>query len=42
MNAEKHGMRGFKWQFLKQALKEQEESLEELRENCCVQTERPV
>lgn len=32
LNAEKHGMRGFKWQLLKQALKEQEESLEEVRD----------
>lgn len=33
MNAEKHGMRGFKWQFLRQALKEQEESLEKTARN---------
>lgn len=28
LNAEKHGMRGCKWQFLKQALREQGEFLE--------------
>lgn len=31
MNAEKHGMRGWKWQFLKQALKEQAKILEKVQ-----------
>lgn len=31
LNAEKHGMRGYKWQFLKQALREQDEFLEEFQ-----------
>ncbi len=30
LNAEKHGMRGTKWQFLRQALKNQEEFLEDV------------
>lgn len=31
LNAEKHGMRGYKWQFLRQALREQDEFLEEFQ-----------